>query len=338
MTDLSVSIIIPVYNVESYIVRCLQSVMAQTYDGPIECLLVDDDSIDNTTEVVERALAGYDGHISFKVLHHEKNRGQSAARNTGTKAAIGDYVYYLDSDDAMTPDCLALMVKEVEKHSGVEMVIGAYKCLEDKSEREVSQYSYGAGYFDDNAKIRLLFFKEGFGFSSVVWNKLIKRDFIISNSLLFKEGVIHEDDHWCFYAYKKLNIISIIEEVTYLYHIRGGSTMTALTNQKTAVNLCAIIEDWVDDFDGFGRSLQVYLGLELLLMKVYPYLPKKETRRMYMKFFVELLRMREYKIVFYFAVNRFVKWRYFKLTYKMIPKAYREESKKLTDFVCSGCH
>lgn len=160
----------------------------------------------------------------------------------------------------------------------------------------------------------------------------------MSNSLFFKEGVIHEDDHWCFYTYKKLRLLSIIGECTYSNYSREGSTMNTTTRLKTAVNMCAIIEDWVNDFDGFGRSLQVYLGLELLLMKVYPYLPKKETRRMYMKFFVELLRMREYKIAFYFAVNRFVKWRYFKLTYKMIPKAYREESKKLTDFVCSGCH
>lgn len=331
---MKISVIVPVFNVELYIARCLQSVMDQTYAGPMECLLVDDCCTDGSMAVVERMLADYQGPIDFKVLHHERNRGQAAARNTGTDAAAGDYIYYLDSDDAMTPDCLALMVAEVEKHPEVEMVAGAFQVVYESGNGKVVQYSFGTGFVDDNDRIRLLYFKEGFGFSSVVWNKLIKRSFILSNSLRFKEGVIHEDDHWCFYAYKKLRLLSIIGECTYSNYSREGSTMNTTTRLKTAVNMCAIIEDWVNDFDGFGRSLQVYVALELFLRMVYPYVPKKKTRHLYAKFFVELIRMREYKIALCFAVNWFVKWKYSKLSFIMIPDAHREEERRLACMLC----
>lgn len=323
-----ISIIVPVYNVEPYISRCIKSVMDQTYTGPMECLLVDDCGTDKTMSIVESILDGYQGPIDFRVLHHDYNRGQAAARNTGTVAAKGEYVYYLDSDDAMTPDCLECLTPEIAKYQGVEMVIGAYQNIGDSSSSSIKKCCEGDCHIENNAKIRFMYFKEGFGFGSIVVNRLIKRSFIQKNALFFKEGVIHEDDHWSFYAYKELNSLSIIDHCTYLRYIRPGSTMTTMTPQRTAENMLLILGDWVKSFDGFGRSLQVYLGLELFLLKVYPYVPKKKTWLVYKKFLVELIRMRQYKIAFCFAVNRFVKWRYFKLSYLMIPNAHREESNK----------
>lgn len=86
-----VSIIVPVYNVAPYIKDCLQSVMRQTYKGSMECLIVDDCGTDESIAIVERMLAEYDGPIYFQILHHDHNRGLSAARNTGTMQATGDY-------------------------------------------------------------------------------------------------------------------------------------------------------------------------------------------------------------------------------------------------------
>lgn len=102
---MSISIVVPVYNVSLYVERCVRSVMAQTYPV-LECILVDDASPDDSIAKCEKLIAAYDGAISFVVLHHERNRGLSAARNTGTDAAQGDYIYYLDSDDEITPDCI----------------------------------------------------------------------------------------------------------------------------------------------------------------------------------------------------------------------------------------
>ena len=85
---MKVSIIVPIYNVSEYIERCIKSVMAQTYTD-IECILVDDCTPDNSVAICEHMVAEYHGPITFKILHHEHNRGLSAARNTGLKSSEG---------------------------------------------------------------------------------------------------------------------------------------------------------------------------------------------------------------------------------------------------------
>ena len=102
---MKVSIIIPIYNVEPYIERCLQSVVSQTYPY-FECILIDDCGNDRSMPFAEQFIQNYSGEIHFRILRHENNCGLSSARNTGMKAANGDYIYFMDSDDAITPECI----------------------------------------------------------------------------------------------------------------------------------------------------------------------------------------------------------------------------------------
>ena len=90
---ITISVIIPIYNVSDYVERCVKSVMGQTFQD-FECILVDDASPDDSILRCERLIADYHGSIRFRILHHEHNRGLSAARNTGTEAATGDYILY----------------------------------------------------------------------------------------------------------------------------------------------------------------------------------------------------------------------------------------------------
>ena len=94
MDNPSVSIIVPIYNVEPYVEACVRSVMSQTYRGSIECIMVDDCGSDGSVQIVEKIIEGYDGSIQFMMLHHNHNRGLSAARNTGLNAASGDYLFF----------------------------------------------------------------------------------------------------------------------------------------------------------------------------------------------------------------------------------------------------
>ena len=110
-----VSIIIPVYNVEPYIEECLLSVSSQTMTEGVECIIVDDCGKDNSMSIAERFIEEYIGKISFSIIHHGSNRGLSAARNTGIKAAKGEYVYFLDSDDTITADCIQRMYAFIER-------------------------------------------------------------------------------------------------------------------------------------------------------------------------------------------------------------------------------
>ena len=125
--DCSISIIIPVYNVEKYIVKCLQSVASQTLTKGIECIIVDDLGSDNSIQLALDFINNYEGDISFSIIHRKQNGGLSAARNTGIEAATKKYLYFLDSDDEITPDCTELMWGLIDKHGEVDLVQGSFQ-------------------------------------------------------------------------------------------------------------------------------------------------------------------------------------------------------------------
>ena len=103
---MKVSVIIPVYNVALYVERCLLSVLNQTWQD-LEVLVVNDCTPDNSMEIVRRVVVGHPRGAMVRVLEHEVNRGLSAARNTGIRAATGDYLYFLDSDDYLPSDSMS---------------------------------------------------------------------------------------------------------------------------------------------------------------------------------------------------------------------------------------
>lgn len=128
-----VSVIVPVYQVSEYVERCIRSVMDQTYTD-IECIIADDATQDDSIEKCEALIENYDGPIQFWIIRHEQNRGLSAARNTGTKAAKGAYLYYLDSDDYISPDCIEKLVSVVKDDPSIEMVQGNSLMKSDEKE------------------------------------------------------------------------------------------------------------------------------------------------------------------------------------------------------------
>ena len=219
-----ISLIIPVYQVSDYIERCIRSVIRQSYDN-IECIIVDDASEDDSISKCEMLIKSYDGLIHFKILHHEKNRGLSAARNTGTKAATGEYIFYLDSDDEITPDCLEKMILLAEKHPDVPMVIGYYCTKMENGKRKTFPEDNLPSYVASHEQIISIFYNKLVPLFA--WNKLIKRSFIEDNKLYFKEGIVYEDIIWMFWSVKYLTTVAILNDVTYHYYIRPGSITTS---------------------------------------------------------------------------------------------------------------
>ena len=220
-----VSVIIPVYNVSSYIERCIHSVINQTYTD-FECILVDDCGTDDSMAICERMIAEYEGNIRFHIIHHEHNRGLSAARNTGTDSATGDYILYLDSDDAITPDCIEKLIAPILDDDSVEMVMGNADWMYEASVSQSPQVSKHENEdLRDNEAIRHCFFDRKC-IEKAAWNKLISRNFINNHGLSFKEGVLWEDTLWMFYVMKHLNHMCLIKDITYLYTKRLGSITT----------------------------------------------------------------------------------------------------------------
>lgn len=131
-----VSVIIPAYNVEEYISKCVCSVLEQTYKR-IEVIVVDDGSNDNTGDIVERLSAGNDNVL----VAHQENRGVSAARNVGLKVSSGDYVAFVDADDWLEVDAIESLLSVVQCESTCVAVGKAWKVLgEGKKENQGSGY------------------------------------------------------------------------------------------------------------------------------------------------------------------------------------------------------
>ena len=211
---MKISIIVPVYNVEQYIKECFDSIAAQTYKGEIECIFVDDCGQDNSVAVLVKLIAEYNGPIQFSIVHHEHNKGVSGARNTGIRNAQGDYLYFIDSDDSITPDCIEKLVALAEKYPGVEMVQGSTKShrswlsLQDK---QLPCYSSDRHWIMQAMLARYII-------PLTSWNKMIIKPLVINENLFFEEGLVHEDEMWNFILGKKhIRTIAFCFEDTYIY-------------------------------------------------------------------------------------------------------------------------
>lgn len=238
-----VSIIIPTYNVEAYITECLESVARQTYQGEMECLVVDDCGTDESIRLAEKFIQSYHGNIVFKIIHHEHNQGLSAARNTGIENAVGHYVYFLDSDDAIVPETIEAMAKIVREHPLVEMVQGGIanmegRKVEDFTTKELPAYTEDQTWITKN----ILYYLP---VSS--WNRLLRKDFLMKNNISFHEGIIHEDVPYCFQLALKCKHIGFIRKNTYLFRPQREGSITNTPQENRALQSRIIImHDCID--------------------------------------------------------------------------------------------
>lgn len=271
---MKVSIIIPVYNVAPYIEACLKSVMRQTYGGLVECVIVDDCGTDDSIAIAERMIDGYEGPIQFRTLHHEYSRGLSAARNTGTIAATGDYIYYLDSDDEISEDCIEKLMAVALHDPDIEMVQGNGRTdgrwmMDDgrcHTERDPYTKVFPKSHVTSNEEIRSLFYHKKI-IQVSAWNKLIKRSFLTDHHLSFKEGIIFEDQLWFFFTLKYLGKVSFVSDITYIYKRRPGSIITGTDKQTVAYHRCIIFQDVIahltpshkkEEYRYYGRGFAPY--------------------------------------------------------------------------------
>ena len=186
-----ISVIVPVYNVEKYLNRCIDSILNQTFKQ-IEIILVDDGSTDNSPIICDEYCDRYE---NIKVIHKENNR-VSAARNDGIKIASGKYIALVDSDDWIEPNMLEEMYNKAEEFH-TDMTMCDLKKVGVESEYTVSQ-PIREGYYDRNMIETELFpcliMFENIEFPPTIsnWTCLFRREFLIENDLFYDEDV-----HYC---------------------------------------------------------------------------------------------------------------------------------------------
>lgn len=217
MNDL-VSIIVPVYRVEPYLNRCIESIVQQTYEQ-LEIILVDDGSPDNCPAMCD-AWAEKDSRI--KVIH-KSNGGLSDARNAGLKIAAGDYIAFVDSDDWIHEQYIIQLYRAAKKHH-VEIAACDIRVVYGQEQQPILANPVVQVYETEKALETLI---HGDVFRAVVWNKLYHRTLLHGEQ--FETGRYHEDEFFTYRIMGKVQKMAFVHVPLYYYFQRAGSIMDSLS-------------------------------------------------------------------------------------------------------------
>ena len=185
---MNISVIIPIFNAKDFVIDCLKSVVTQTFTGGIECILVDDCGYDNSLALAEEFIASCGVKVDFVVLRQEYNQGPSAARNRGIREARGEYVFFLDADDVISPDCIELLYSLARQYD-LDYVQGMYH-----SDEHYHMPVYKSE--DCNTPIcdRKVIKKNLLDYTYIPFtphNRLVRRQFLLEHKLFFPEFHFH---------------------------------------------------------------------------------------------------------------------------------------------------
>lgn len=241
---LKVSIIVPIYNVEQYLCKCLDSLLNQDLSSEeYEIILVDDGSPDRCGEICDEYAGRY---ANIKVVHRE-NGGLSAARNSGIEIAQGQYIQFVDSDDYMEPNVLGKLAKKMEiDHLDIlrfnyQNVNEGYEIFEPY---KTSKHDLD---FRDNVCNGMVFLTERLGFGCYAWQFLIRRELL--DGCHFKEGIYFEDTEWTPRLLMKANRVTSTNLMVYNYLMRVGSITQSVDEKKKrkVVNDKLLLIDSIQD-------------------------------------------------------------------------------------------
>lgn len=259
MSDL-ISIIVPVYNVEKYLEKCVDSIINQTYRN-LEIILVNDGSTDNSGELCDN-LATKDSRI---VVYHKENGGVSSARNLGLDRAQGDYIGFVDSDDYIDPDMYELLYSELKKYNTDISMCGLYHVYANKNDIQINEIKHYIMTSEQAIEMVL----DG-RFSGVTpGNKLYNR--CLFDDLKYNEEInTGEDALIIVKLFGKCKRVSLTTERKYYYYHRENSITTSPFSSKTL------------------DIINVYQQILKIVEERYPTLIKSAKRRVLWAYFYVL--------------------------------------------------
>lgn len=226
---MKLSIIVPIYNVEPYLRKCVDSLLTQDLpESAYEIILVDDGSTDASGVIAEEYASRY---ANIRVVH-QVNGGLSAARNTGIDAAQGDYIQFVDSDDYLEPNVLSGLVAKMERD---ELDVLRFNYQNVNEQYEVFQpYKDMKPFVDyrDEVCDGLTFLTERLGFACYAWQFMIKAELLKSKEHQFKCGIYFEDTEWTPRLLVRVQRVTSVATIVYNYLMRTGSITQAVTEEK----------------------------------------------------------------------------------------------------------
>lgn len=221
-----VSIIIPVYNVQDYLARCVDSVLTQTYTD-LEIILVDDGSIDISGDICDE----YALHNARVRVIHKENGGLSDARNAGLDVARGNYVAFIDADDYVHPSFVELLLKTINE-TGAQIAVSTWQELKDGDKpRKVKTKRPRCTILTQEEAISSVFYQKKLNHSSC--SRIFETQ--LFNNLRFPEGMLYEDLAIIYPLLCKVEKVALINTPMYYYMHRQGSIITTMSLRRTHV-------------------------------------------------------------------------------------------------------
>lgn len=252
-----ISVIVPVWGVEDYIVDCLKSIGAQQVDCEVECIVVNDCTPDRSMTLAREFAESYTGPVEFRFIEREANGGLSAARNSGLDVAEGDYVCFVDSDDELPAGALNTMLGAIQQFNA-DILITEYATTATTRRMPHNKIAMPAllerpALLEAACDWRLL---------SMACAKLYDASFLRQHNLRFTEGLLHEDELWSMECAIKAGKIGIISDECYLYKLRDDSITMAenaghLRRRRDSMTriICRIWQDFNDSGIAFSKAL-----------------------------------------------------------------------------------
>ena len=233
-----ISVIIPVYNSEKYLSKCVESVLAQTYLN-YEIILINDGSADSSAQMCDTYAEQNKNIRAF----HKSNGGASSARNVGINKAKGRYIFFLDSDDWLEPTAFEKMIT-VAKKENADLVFCEAQAIDDEGKIEYTDnYSYKEQYPTDDSFSTMMKMMERKEFHVVIWMLLLDREIFTKNSLLFEEGIKYEDMILSYQLYCLSHRSAHVREKLYNRRYRANSVMTSAKTEKNYVSAATVYRE-----------------------------------------------------------------------------------------------
>lgn len=264
---IKVSIIIPIYNVERYLVQCLQSVVNQTLKD-IEIICINDGSTDQSGEILEQ-FARKDSRI---IAINQKNQGVSITRNNGLKMAQGKYIGWVDSDDWIDPDFYQRLYESALKYEA-DIAMAGYKDIDEQNKtlKTAIRFLKEKAYNNFNKKMKFI------EKHMYLWNKIFKKDFLDKCQLYFPENVTYEDVIWLPQIFYKAEKVCTVPNTYYHYRENPNSIVHTTKNDskklKDSKNAFFIKDNFIRKNKinwelPFRSRIKIYfLGIPLLKIK-----------------------------------------------------------------------
>lgn len=261
----SVTIAIPIYNVRDYVERSIMSVVNQTFSD-IEIMLIDDKGSDDSMEIATRLLSTQTKIVSWNIIEHTCNKGLGEARNSAVRECCSEFLYFMDSDDEISSDCIELLYNAIYKEVDIDFACGKFVSVIDNNRSNIESTDRDAiilrGVKDNVAMGR------GTGIlSGSECNKLYKLSFLRQNNIT-NITRIGEDHFWCLQEMAYAKKIICIPQVTYYYHLREESITNGYNTSAFPPKLVESLYKNLFDSVEFVSSLNVkdraYLEYALL--------------------------------------------------------------------------